>query len=318
MAHIPSFSDEQLLALSYLAFDHLCQQRVSHFLSTEQILEAIDKGCEPERVKKFQQRFVRPQRARLLEWAKHSKVKLKDWLPEQVRDEIAAMLGQPAPLPKSWVEDAVASERVREEVKAMLHDTLTSFVSKATAGLGEAAPPAVGGAIGRLTKNFAAASKGLLGGLGHTLQKQLQEKVRDFVDGSVAAIQRRIADKLTSDETAIQMGKRRKKAFLQALEWDEAQMARWMEQQPSNRIDALLPILVQHNAARAELREAVKSEVAAVLAELETQTLGELLDELGLRAWAREGSARAGVPWLRGFFATEGFVAWWQANVPGA
>jgi hypothetical protein len=74
---------------------------------------------------------------------------------------------------------------------------------------------------------------------------------------------------------------------------------------------------VQHNAARVELREAVKGEVAAVLAELETQTLGELLDELGLRAWAREGSARAGVPVLRGFFATEGFGAWWQASVPG-
>jgi hypothetical protein len=211
----------------------------------------------------------------------------------------------------------VASERVRDEVKSMLHDTLTGFVSKATAGLGEATPQAVGGAIGRLTKNFAAAGKGLLGGLGDTIQKQLQERVRDFVDGSVSAIQRRIADKLTSDETSAQMGKRRKDAFLKALAWDEAKIARWLEKQQDDRVDAMIPAIVQHNAARVELREAVKGEVAAVLAELETQTLGELLDELGLRAWAREGSARAGVPVLRGFFATEGFGAWWQASVPG-
>jgi hypothetical protein len=317
MANVPSFSDEQLRELAYLAFDHLCQQRVSGFLSVEQILEAIDKGCEPERVKRFQQRYVQPQRARLIERAKKSTIKLGAWLPDQARDEIAAMLGQPAPLPKRWVEDAVASERVRDEVKSMLHDTLTGFVSKATAGLGEATPPAVGGAIGRLTKNFAAASKGILGGLGDTIQKQLQEKVRDFVDGSVTAIQRRIADKLTSDETAAQMGKRRRKTFLQALEWDEAKVARWVEKQHNEKIEALLPTIVQHNAARAELRDAVKEEVAAVLAELETQTLGELLDELGLRAWARQGTAQAGVPLLREFLASGGFAAWWQASVPG-
>lgn len=316
MANVPTFSDEQLRELSYQAFDYLCQRRVSDFISTEQIVEAIDKGCEPARVKRFQERFVRPQRARLLELAKKSSVKAGAWLPESARDEIAAMLGQPAPLPKRWVEDAVASERVREEVKSMLHDTLTGFVSKATAGLGEATPPAVGGAIGRLTKNFAAAGKGLLGGLGDTIQKQLQERVRDFVDGSVSAIQRRIADKLTSDETSAQMGKRRKDAFLKALAWDEAKIARWIEKQQNDRVDAMIPAIVQHNAARAELREAVKGEVAAVLAELETQTLGELLDELGLREWSREGSARAGVPVLRGFFATEGFGAWWQASVP--
>ena len=317
MASAPTFSDEQLRDLSYQAFDFLCQRRVSDFVSTDQIVEAIDKGCEPERVKRFQERFVEPQRTRLVERARKSTVKLGAWLPDGARDEIAAMLGEPAPLPRRWVEDAVASERVREEVKAMLHDTLTGFVSKATAGLGEATPPAVGGAIGRFTKNFAAAGKGLLGGLGDTIQKQLQEKVRDFVDGSVAAIQRRIADKLTSEETSAQLGKRRRDAFLKALAWDEAKVARWMEQQPHGRIAALAPSIVQHNAARAELREAVRDEVAAVLAELEKQTLGELLDELGLRGWAREGSAKAGVPLLRGFFATEGFGAWWSQSVPG-
>jgi hypothetical protein len=302
-----------------LAFDFLCQRRVSDFLSTDQILAAIDQGSDRERVVRFQERFVKPQRQRLLERARKSTIQLGSWLPAGARDELAAMLGEPAPLPRSWVEDAVASERVREEVKAMLHDTLTGFVSKATAGLGEATPPAVGGAIGRLTKNFAAAGKGLLGGLGDTLQKQLQEKVRDFVDGSVSAIQRRIADKLTSEETAVHMGKRRRDAFLKALSWEEARVARWMEKEKrsGDRLDALLPAIVQHNAARAELREVVKEEVAAVLEELNRQTLGELLDELGLRDWARKGTVRAGIPLLQAFFASEGFGAWWSEAVPG-
>lgn len=315
MADVPSFSDEQLRELSYQAFDFLCQRRVSEFLSTEQIMEVVEEGCKPERVQHFRERFVAPRRRRIIELAKNSQIKLAAWLPESARDEIAAMLGQPAPLPKRWVEDAVASERVREEVKAMLHDTLTGFITKATAGLGEATPPAVGGAIGRFTKNFAAASKGLLGGLGETIQKQLQERVRDFVDGSVAAIQRRIADKLTSEETSALLGKRRRETFLKALTWEESKVGRWMEKQPRERIEAMIPVIVQHNAARTELRDTVRGEVTEVLAELEKQTIGELLDELGLRTWARDGSAKAGVSLLRDFFATEGFASWWKQSI---
>lgn len=311
MANTPTFSDEQLTELASISFDFLCQRRVTDFVSVDQIIEAIDLGSEPGQVQKFQKRFVIPQRERLVALAKKSTVKAGAWLPAAARDEFLAMLGQPAPLPKKWVEEAVASERVRDEVKAMLQDTLTGFIAKATAGLGEATPPAVGGAIGRLAKNFAATSKGLLGGLGDTIQKQLQERVRDFVDGSVSAIQRRIAEKLTSDETSAQMGKRRRETFLKALEWDEAQIARWVEEQPNATFDRLLPAIVQHNAARAELRAAVKGEVEVILRDLERQTLGELLDELGLRAWARQGTLAAGLPLLRAFTGGEAFASWW-------
>lgn len=316
MGSVPAFSDEQMQKLAGLAFDFLCEQRVSSFLSVEQVLEAIDKGGEPERVARFQERFLKPQRGRLIELARKSPVKVGAWLPGDVRDELLAMLGEPAPLPKKLVEEAVASERVRDEVKAMLQDTLTSFINKAVGGVSDATPAAVGGAIGRLTKNFAAASKGILGGLGDTLQKQLQEKVRDFVDGSVTAVQKRIAEKLTSPETAAMVGKQRRKMILGALEEGERDVAAWIAKQPNDRIDAMVPKLVQHNLARAELRDAIRGEVGVVLEELSKQTLGELLDELGLRAWARAGTIQAGGPLLRNFCGSEAFAAWWSEATP--
>lgn len=312
MADAPTFTDEQLDELARLSFDFLCQRRVADFISVDQVIEAIDAGSEPARVQRFQERFVAPARARLLALAKKSALTAGVWLPDGVRDELATLLSEPMPLPKAWVDEAIASERVREEVKALLHDTLTGFIAKATAGLGEATPSAVGGAIGRLSKNFAAASKGLLGGLGDTLQKQLQERVRDFVDGSVAAIQRRIAEKLTSDDTSTRMGKQRRDAFLKSQAWTEAEIARWVEQLPNAQLDRMVPAIVRHNSARAALRDAVRAEVVATLDDLNKQTIGELLDELGLRSWAQRGTAQAGRPLLRDFTRGEAFASWWQ------
>ena len=57
-------------------------------------------------------------------------------------------------------------------------------------------------------------------------------------------------------------------------------MAARIAKQPNDRIDAMVPKLVQHNLARAELRDAIRAEVGAVLEDLSRQNLGELLDAM--------------------------------------
>jgi hypothetical protein len=77
---------------------------------------------------------------------------------------------------------------------------------------------------------------------------------------------------------------------------------------PWDALDAMLPSLIAHNLARAELRAAVRDELAAVVAELSTQTIGELLDELGLRAQAAEAVRVHGLPLARAFAQTPEFA----------
>src|SRR5256885_1084089 len=88
---------------------------------------------------------------------------------------------------------------------------------------------------------------------------------------------------LVSEETARLLGKRRRALFLDVLKRRESEAARLLERLPWMAIDALVPSLVTHNLARPELRAAVGEELGAVLAELSKQTIGELLDDLGLR-----------------------------------
>jgi hypothetical protein len=265
---------------------------------------------------------VKPARERLIARAKASSLKAGVWLPAPVKDLIAEELGKPAPLPPKLVDELVGSEKVRDEVRAMLSDTLSSFIKKATGGSGggdekDASPGAAAArAFGFGARAMAAAGRGLLGGLGDQLERTLQEKVRDFVDASVAAVQQRIAKKLTSEETAKGLGKRRKEAFLGFLDKTEAEVAAYVTKAPHDVIDALVPGVVQHNLQRPELREAIRAEIAAAIAELGEDEVGAVLDRLGQRALAREAMHALVGPIAKDFVATPGFTAWFAAVKP--
>jgi hypothetical protein len=294
-------NEEEIAKLIDAGFDFLCERRFSELVDVERALAAADAvGTEP-RLTKLLARFAVPARERLTETAKKSALLLGVWLPDAARDAIATLLGMPAPIPRPLVDKVVADEHVRESARAMLHETMTSFIHKAFA-----VTPGGRGLRGMIGLGARAAG-GLFGGLGDELQRQLEERVRDFVDGGVQMMQQRVAQKLVSEDTARLLGKRRRAIFLDLLKRPESDSARVVKRVPWMAIEALVPSLVTHNLARPELRAAVRAELEAVVAELSTQTIGELLDELGLREIVREGARTQFVPLARAFLASPHF-----------
>jgi len=284
------------------AFAFACTRRVAEFVDVDRLMAAADVAAEPSRVARMVARFVAPGRARVLDRLRASSLPLGVWLPEPVRDAFAAMLGKPAPIPRSLVDKLVADENVRESARTMLQEALSSFISKAFS-------VTPGGRGLRGVIGFGArAAGGLFGGIGEEIQRQLEERVRDFVDGGVAMLQQRAAQKLTSEDTAQKLGKRRRAMFLELLKQPESKIPHVVRKTPWDALDAMLPALIAHNLARAELRAAVRDELAVVVAELSTQTIGELLDELGLRAHAAEAVRVHGLPLARAFAHSREFA----------
>ena len=306
-------NDEQLLSLIDLGFEHLCATRVGAFIDAPTIMRGVDEVTKPARIARLQTRFIIPGRDRALATMRASGVLLGAWLPEDAKAKIEEALLEPKPVPKAIIDDVMTSEKIRDDVRALLNDTISGFVQKA-ANVGDAATGGVGAVLGKSPLGgFAAAAKNLAGGLGEGFQKQLQSRVRDFVDGSVAAVQQKIGEKLASEDTAKAIGVRAKVGFRSALERSEADIAKLIEQGDVARYDALVPGIVAHNAARAALRDAVVAEIAVVLAELDTQTIGEILDELGLRALVHETLRTRSLPIAKAFVATPGFASFWNA-----
>jgi hypothetical protein len=294
-------NEEAIAQIVDAGFEFLCERRVAELIDVERVLAAADAVASEPRLTGLLQRFAVPARKRLVESAKKSTLLLGVWLPDAARDAIATLLGMPAPIPRPLVDKVVADEHVRESARAMLHETMTSFIHKAFA-----VTPGGRGLRGMIGLGARAAG-GLFGGLGDELQRQLEERVRDFVDGGVQMMQQRVAQRLVSEDTARLLGKRRRAIFLDLLKRPESDVAPLVERVPWMMIDALVPSLVTHNLARPELRAAVREEIGAVIAELSTQTIGELLDELGLREIARDGARAHLVPLAQAFVASTHF-----------
>ena len=251
------------------AFDFLCTRRVGELIDTDRVLQTVDAALMPERTTRFIARLFAPLRTRLLARARDSQLQLSVWLPAPAKDAIAQMLGTPAPIPKEIIDEIVHSDRVRQDVREMFLESVNSVVSKAFS-------VAPGGK----------AARGMLGLAGGFFG--VENRIKDVVDVGVAIMLRRLGEKLASDDTARLIGKQRKRGFLALMKRTESETGKFIERVPHAILDALAPGVIAHNLARAEVRDAVRAEVAAALAELDKQTIGDLLDEAGLRDATRE------------------------------
>lgn len=307
---MPDLHDDLLRELLDLGFDHACERPVSQLIDAERVLAALDAVTEPERSAKWHARLLKPMRARLLDRASKSAVTMGQWLPADAVETLRARLGKPAPIPRAWIDEMVANERVRDAVRAMLSESLSTFIQKASTTLTENKAAGSGGIRGALGWGARAAGS-VLGGIGEEIQGRLQDRVKDYVDGAVANVQTRIAERLRSEETARAIGQRRLKIFEKFLKTTEAEAVKNASKTPWDELDAVTPRLAHHNLARAEVREAVRAELDAALAELSTETLGSILDQLGLRAQMRDALHHHALPGLRDLVRTPGFEAWW-------
>lgn len=303
-------TDEAIVQLLDHAFAALCAQPVGAFLDADALLDALDAAAAPERLAWAQSTLVVPARTRLLARAGASEVLLGAWLPAAVSEALARELAKPVALPKKAVDEAVASDKVREATRQMLSDTLTTFVQRAAKTLSADKPGAApaGGLRGAL--GFGAKMAGsVIGGLTEGLQQQLLDKVREQVDGLVGNVQQRIVERLTSEETAKALGQRRAKLFARGLAMTEREAVKGAGKVPWAEVDAMAPTVVAHNLARPAFRDALRDEVASVKASLDGMTVGDLLDHLGQRAAARGLFVRVGAPMVRAMLTDAGRAA---------
>lgn len=307
-------TEDQLDRLLDLAFDFVCERPLSDFVRAEDIVKGLDQVAQPSRIARLVERLVAPSRQRLLALAGASPLHLSAWMPEATQQVLAELLGQPLRLPKTEVERAVGSERVRDAVRKMLEEAFTTFIDKAFSGAPIGTKGGVGKLLGLGVKTATAAGKGvfdaLTGGLTEELRRQLASRLRDFVDLGVELVQRRLVERLTSEETSRQLGQARKKFFLDTLARSEAESARSIAKAPFAIFDALIPGLVEHNFQRLEVRAALVAEIDAALQELSTQSTGEFLTELGLKDQARELLHQRARPLIQKFVSDPRFSAW--------
>jgi hypothetical protein len=313
---MPDLDETLLRELIDLTYDHACTRPVGELVDVARVMTALDAITEPERATRWQMRVLVPMRERVLARAAKSEITLSEWLPEEITEALRERLGRPRPIPRTWIDEAVANERVRDAVRAMLNEALTSFVQKVSTTLTENKAASSGGLRGVIGLGARAAGS-VLGGIGEELQQRMQDRVKDYVDIAVGNVQKRIAERLASEETARAIGRRRLKLFERALKTTEAEATRGAHKNPWADLDAAGPRVVAHNLARPSLREAIEAELRATFDALASETLGTVLDDAGMRGIVRDALHQHALPGLRDLVRTPGFEAWWaRATAP--
>lgn len=312
-------SDDDLATLTDLVFDRLCERPLEDLLDVDRAVAALDAVGDAARVAAWSERLWIPLRQRVIARMAGSEERLGAWLPPARRAKVLERAGRPAPIPRSLVDELVGSDRVRDAVRTMINDTLTGFIQKASGALTDVGKGAAGGGGLRGAFSIGARVAGsMIGGIGEEVQSRMMERVKDHLDGAVANVQTRIGERLRSDETARALGRRRQKAVERFLETTEGRAVRDAEKVPWAELDEGLPEVIAHNLQRPALREALREDLAWAFERLKGETVGSLLDALGLRVHARAMFQAAGVPVLRSLLADEGFAAWRAAHLRDA
>jgi hypothetical protein len=272
-------------------FEFFCEKRVDDLIDVDRVMAIVDAACTEERIGFFQRRFLVPLRERLFERFAASDETLGRWLPEGPAQAIRERLARPVRVPQWVVDELVTSDALRDEIRAMVELTIADTMKKG------------GGLVGWGARAAAKAGKGILGGVGDAVQRGIEDRMRDFIDGGVAAAQQRIAKRLMSKDTARDLGKRRKRAWTRLLERSEREAVEALRNAPWPLLDSIFAPTLRHALTEPDARAAMRHEIQAALDEVAAQTIGDLFDDFGLRAEAKRWLAERGAPLAREFAA---------------
>jgi len=229
---------------------------------------------------------------------------LRDSMPAEVIDPIKEAISRPVTLNRAIVGRLVEHGAVEDLLRDLLVNALQGFAKRL-----RPAVPGSGKATSRL-RSLKKVSEGVLGGLGAEIERQAEQKAKEFVDSILASVVAQAADDLCDPAKAETYGRFRGHIVDQVMDTPLAELA--------GEIDKLDPeALVSTSAAalralsnRNNLTEEVTALIESAVANLDQKSAGELLTEAGIADTWREDTESQVTAIARGFIATPGFQTW--------
>jgi hypothetical protein len=120
--------------------------------------------------------------------------------------------------------------------------------------------------------------KGLLGGFGDEIEKQFQKRAKEVLDSSMSALQDKMAERLTSEETGRLLGKMRGQGVRRVLKQRVGEAKRL----PFELLYQVAPSVIRHNLARPEVQSEIRNEIKQALLVEGDKSLKTILEEGGL------------------------------------
>ena len=229
-----------------------------------------------------------------------------------LRDHMAPGLAGPlqAAISKPVVPDRALVGRLVEH--GAIEDLLRELLVGALQGFAKRLRPAVPGsdrAVGRL-RSLKRVSEGMLGGLGAEIERQAEQKAKDFVDSILSSVVAQAADDLCDPAKAEDYGRFRAHLLDQLLDTPLEDLKREADKLDT---DTVVNTVVEMAGAIAEsdqLEGQISGMITVGLEAIGDQSAGQLLEDAGIAdAWRDEVEQQINLI-ARDFIKTAPFRAW--------
>lgn len=304
-----------------LAVDHTLAQPVRDFVHFEDIADVLTEALTDANAEKLIAEELHPMRQRVLEHFQATKETPRDLLPPRVPERVIAIVAKGNRPRAAWAKGAVDVAPIRGLLSPIVQDVLLSFSKKLPIpGLGGEAPAAqekpsrsgglLGSALRKSAGSIADMGKAALGNISGELEKKIQATTRDFSNQALGEIRSAIAERLQSDEGQKVIRDIRVSLIERFLDTPVHVIMDDANRAPVEALVGLVPDVLEHNRGRSQLRDFIQKEVEYQLATYGDRSVGELLDNYGLKSALRDRIvARIDRP-VAQFIESPGFEAW--------
>ncbi len=229
---------------------------------------------------------------------------LRDRIPADVIEPVRTIITKPVNLNRAMVGRVVEHGAIEELLREILVNALQGFAQRI-----RPAVPAAGKTGSRL-RSLKKVGEGMLGGLGAEIERQAEQKIKDFVDGMLSTAVAQAADELCNPAKAATYAKFRGHILDQLLDTPISELMAETEKVDPEELLATTTATLRAIAERDAIEEEIQQLIRTGLQSFEGQSLGELLQEAGIANTWRDAVEKHVNHIAKGFIATPEFKQW--------
>ena len=292
-------------ALTHLALDHLIEMPLNQLIDAPSLARQIVITLRATADSTQTEQWLRNQIEATTRHVPEGTV--RDHSPSDVVAPIRAAIAHPATPDREMVGRLLEHGAVENLLRDLLVSALQGFTAKIR--------PSIPGSerthsrLGRLKR----ASESMLGGLGAEIERQAEQKARDFVDSILSSVVAQTADNLCDPNKAEGYGRFRGHLFDQFLDTPLSDLNRELAKIDPDTLVGTASATIKALASRPEIETEITELIVLGLSQIGDQTAAEILAEAGVDdTWRPELETRL-TTLARGFTATPAFEGWLNA-----
>ena len=290
-------------ALVGLVVDHLLAQPVEDLIDPDtlasQIVAALEQVSESEQTEAWFREQVDQIRTKVPDDV------LRDTIPEDMVTPLRNAIMHPFVPDRAIVGRLMGHGAIEALLRTLLVGSLQSFAQRIR--------PAVPGSSGRRLKSLKRMGEGVLGGLGQEIERQAEQRVKDFVDTILGQVLGQAADHLCDPRHAETYGRFRGHMLDQILDTPLSDLQHEVEKLDPDALVSSCTAAARGLANRDGFEDEIAGHVRTILDGLDGKSMGDFLQEAGIAPNWREKVETQLAKQAKGFMQTPGFKDWLSA-----